>query len=250
MLLVIWAIVVAGVGCSARAGPNGFAEQVTETVSQSSVSVEPSPTGEEVEERTAEGLISQWVSVAPLVDGEVDAIWTSVLPFRAPLTWGMRGTEHALDVELRSVHTDETLYFLARWSESQPSEQEAALRNKLTIHFAVPEPWPGASETNCLVACHTAFADERGVVAYVSAETIPPGRTDPLPAAGGWRDGFWQVEWSRPLLDANLFDVQFTYPDAKYPVFVKVFVGVAGRADPVSETFTLAFRRADPGSTP
>jgi hypothetical protein len=37
--------------------------------------------------------------------------WSYRAPLQLPLTWGLDGTEHALDVELQALHTGEAVYF-------------------------------------------------------------------------------------------------------------------------------------------
>ena len=188
-------------------------------------------------------LVSVQIEEPPVVDGREDAMWGSAVPLQVALTWGRTGIEHAYDLELSSLHDESTVYFLARWPGSPPDDPENTARNKLTAHFDIPEPYPGARDFTCLVACHTAFADERGRIIHMSAETIPPGRTDSLPAAGQSSDGWWQLEWSRPLVQINAFDLQFTDLDATYTFFIKVFEGQDGRADPVSGDLRLVFER-------
>jgi hypothetical protein len=95
----------------------------------------------------------------------------------------------------------------------------------------------------CLVACHTAFVDHAGELAYVAAETIPPGSTSSLLADGEWKDGTWLLEWSRPLVVANGFDLQFDDLDDTYRFFVKLFEWRDREADPVSNDCLLIFVR-------
>jgi hypothetical protein len=185
-------------------------------------------------------LVSRRVASPPVIDGEVDAVWANSVPLRLPLTWGWGGTEHALDVELQALHTDEAVYFLAQWPGEPPSGEEDTVFNKLTVHWRIPEPAMG--RLDCNVACHTAFADGQGRFVYANAETIPQGGSEALPAAGGWRAGTWTLEWSRPLVNGNPFDLQFAELDRAYLFFVKVFERVEGRPDPVSERHLLVFQ--------
>ena len=166
-------------------------------------------------------LVSRRVASPPAIDGQVDAVWTNSVPLRLPLTWGWGGTEHALDVELRALHTDEAVYFLAQWpGEPLPGEEDTVF-NKLTVHWRIPEPAMG--RLDCNVACHTAFADGQGRFVYANAETIPQGGSEALPTAGGWNAGTWTLEWSRLLVNSNPFDLQFTDLDQTYGFLVKVF---------------------------
>ena len=47
------------------------------------------------------------------------------------------------------------------------------------------------------------------------------------------------MEWSRPRLGTSPYDQQLDDPAQDYPFFVKLFLGVEGRADPVSDLHTL-----------
>jgi hypothetical protein len=151
----------------------------------------------------------------------------------------MEGTEHALDVELRAVYTEETIYLVAQWTGEPPTGEENTVSNKLTFHWRVPEP--AARQLNCSVVCHTAFADGAGRFVYANAETIPQGGSEPLTAAGMWNAGIWTLEWSRPLVTENPFDLQFDDRDQAYPFLVKVFERIDGRPDPVSQQYALVF---------
>jgi hypothetical protein len=188
---------------------------------------------------TAGRLVSRQVASAPAIDGQVDAAWEASAPLRLSLTWGMGGTEHALDVELQSLYTDQAVYFLARWPGEKPSAEQDTFFNKLTVHWRIPEA--AASRLDCTVVCHTAFADGQGRFAYANAETIPQGGSEALASAGGWSAGTWTLEWTRPLVNDNPYDVQFTDLDQTYPFLVKVFERVEGRPDPVSELYGLVF---------
>jgi hypothetical protein len=188
-------------------------------------------------------LVSRRVGQPPVVDGQEDCMWSCAVPLPIPLTLGRHGQHHAVDVKLRSLYTDQAIYFLAEWVGEPPGAEQAVVRNRLTLHFDTPEPEPGAADRMCLVACHTAFADDAGRLVYLSAETIPPGRTDPLPAAGGWNAGVWRLEWSRQLVVDNRFDLQFQDLERSYRFFVKVFQWEEGQPDPVSPDCLLVFER-------
>jgi hypothetical protein len=196
-----------------------------------------------------EQLVSQHTSRAPAIDGQVEALWETADPLRVPLTWGAEGTEHALDVELRALHDERTLYLLAQWpGESQaggvPSGELDTVYNQFTMHWRIPEP--DAQHLDCSVACHTVFADGRGRVAYANAETIPVGGSGTLQVAGGYQaggsdTGTWTLEWSRPLVSGNPFDLQLEDRDRAYAFMIKVFARIEGRPDPVSKPHQLVF---------
>ena len=201
-------------------------------------SVEPF-TPETMTADAAGRLVARRLASPPVIDGQVDTIWATAEPLQLPLTWGLGGTEHAFEAELRALYTDDMIYFLAQWFGGGPSGEENATFNKLTVHWRIPKP--AAQKLDCTVACHTAFADGHGRFVYANAETIPQGGNEALPAAGGWHADTWMLEWGRPLVSANPFDLQLVDPEQAYLFLVKVFERVEGRPDPVSELHLLVF---------
>jgi hypothetical protein len=197
------------------------------------------PTRQRVPEETSGRLISAWTDSPPDVDGLVENAWERADVLRLPLTWGMGGTKHALDVELRSLYTDQAIYFVAQWPGEAPEGSQDTVSNVFTLHWRIPDPV--AQRLDCTVACHTAFADGSGRLAYANTETIPQGGGGALDAAGGWDAGTWTLEWSRPLIVGNPYDLQFDDRASAYPFLVKVFKRVEGRPDPISERHLLVF---------
>ena len=187
-------------------------------------------------------LVSQRVASPPVIDGEVDAVWTTVVPLQLPLTLGLHGTEHAWDMELRALHTDEAVYFLAQWLGGPPDGEENTVFNKLSVHWSIGGSEAETQHLDCTVACHTAFADGQGHFVYANTETIPQGGSEPLPVAGGWHTDTWTMEWKRHLVNSNPYDLQFTDLDQAYPFFVKIFERVEGYPDPVSQRYLLVFQ--------
>lgn len=191
-----------------------------------------------------ERLVAQRVAKGPELANEFAPAWKRTEPLRASLAWGSHGTEHALNVELSALYTDDTLYLRARWPGAPPSAAPAGAAettaNRLTVHWRIPQT-PGAPLPACDVACHTAHTDGAGRLAYVHTETIPPGGNPALAATGGWQDGVWTLIWSRPLVSRNPYDLQLTDPAQRYPFFVKVFLDEAGRPDAVSKLYELVF---------
>lgn len=197
------------------------------------------PAQEAVRKDAPARLVSRWTDAPPEIDGLVDEVWETAAPLRLPLTWGMEGTEHALDAELRSLHTANSLYLLAQWPDQAPDGDEQVASNVLTVHWRIPDP--AAQRLDCTVACHTAFAGGMGRLAYANAETIPQGGAGTLDAAGGWEDGLWTIEWRRPLINSNPYDLQFDDLEREYSFLVKVFKRIEGRPDPISTRHRLVF---------
>jgi hypothetical protein len=195
--------------------------------------------------------VSQRTPRAPAIDGQVEALWEAAAPLSVPLTWGAEGTAHALDVSMRALHDEQRLYLLAQWEGERGADgttemEEATVYNRFTVHWRIPEP--DAARVDCTVVCHTVFADGQGRVAYANAETIPHGGGETLHVAGGWQaaagggdPGRWTLEWSRPLVSSNPFDLQLADRDRGYDFMVKVFARVEGRPDPISGVHQLVF---------
>jgi hypothetical protein len=197
-----------------------------------------------VTDAASDQLVARRVAVTPSLANGRDQTWEQAEPLRVPLAWGSHGTEHALEVELSALYTDDTLHLRARWPGAPPiaapTGAAETTANRLTLHWRIPQT-PGAPPPACDVACHTAHTDGAGRLAYVHTETIPPGGNPALAAAGGWQDGVWTLVWNRPLVSRNPYDLQFTDPAQAYPFFVKVFLDGAGRPDAVSKLHELVF---------
>jgi len=189
-------------------------------------------------------VIASFVTQGPVLDGVVESLWDAADPVCVPLKRGRHGSETAYEAELRTIYTADDIYFMVRWPDSAPAAPSWSEQNKLILHFSVPAPWQGADDLMCLTACHTAYVDDQDRGRYVTAETIPPGLTDPLALGGGWQDGYWMLEWGRPLESGNPFDVQFGDLATSYRFFVKVVEGRSNEPDPISDDLLLGFQVA------
>lgn len=196
-----------------------------------------------------EPLRSVAVDAPPIVDGVIDAAWEQAPALTAPLHHGLHGDEPAGEVELRSLHDETTVYFLARWRADTPGGEPDVWRNLATVHWRLVDSGEVSGESTgsnglaCTVGCHTATADGQGRLIGIRAETIPPGLDEDLPSGGGWSAGEWLLEWSRPRISANPYDQDMTDPTRNYRFFVKLFLGLEGRADPVSDVHELRLGR-------
>jgi hypothetical protein len=192
-----------------------------------------------------EPLLSNEVEVPPSMDGVVEEVWDQAPLLAVPLHFGLHGNEPAGGIELRSLHDAENVYFLARWPAETPGGEPNAWRNLLTVHWRLVDIGMVSGESTgseglaCTVACHTVTADGQGRLVGIRSETIPPGLDDDLPAGGGWVDGAWTLEWSRPRFSQSPYDQHMTDPGQSYRFFVKLFLGLKGRADPVSNVHDL-----------
>jgi hypothetical protein len=190
----------------------------------------------------AHNLVSYHTDVTPATDGQVDDIWLQASPLALTMTRGLGSTHSAADVQMRSLHTETTVYFQAQWQGDPPPAEDNAIFNMLTVHWSIPQAAENLQPLSCAVACHTGYANGVGRFVSTSTVTIPQGDRGTLPAGGGWKDGVWTLVWSRPLISANPYDVQFTDLSHSYEFFVKVFERVDGRADPLSRTHLLVFK--------
>ena len=200
-------------------------------------------------------LLSPVAPSAPVMDGLVEEVWDQAPPLTLPLHDGLHGVNPAGELELRSLHDETDVYFLARWFSDTPGGQPGAevsgpvLRNLMTVHWRLLDSGQVSGETTgsdglaCTVACHTATADERGRLIGVRSETIPPGLEDDLASGGGAAQGAWTVEWSRPRASESPYDQHLTDPARGYRFFVKLFQGIEGEPDPVSDVHELRLSR-------
>ncbi len=192
-----------------------------------------------------EPLLSGETDVPPAMDGAVEGMWDQAPLLAVPLHYGLHGNDPAGELELRSLHDAENVYFLARWPAGTLGGDPNAWRNLLTVHWRLEDPGLVSGESTgsdglaCTVACHTVTADGQGRLVGIRSETIPPGLDDDLPAGGGWADGAWTLEWSRPRVSQSPYDQQMTDPGQTYRFFVKLFLGLENRADPASDVHEL-----------
>jgi hypothetical protein len=200
-------------------------------------------------------LLSRAVTAPPVIDGLVEEVWDQAPALSVPLHYGLHGADPAGELEMRSLHDDAHVYFLARWqaeppaSQPDPGETGPVLRNTMTVHWRLADQGLVSGESTgsdglaCTVACHTATADEQGRLVGVRSETIPPGLDDDLASGGGAAQGAWTVEWSRPRVSDSPYDQHLTDPVRGYRFFVKLFQGIEGEPDPVSDVHELRLSR-------
>ena len=194
-------------------------------------------------------ILSVPTDIAPLMDGVVDQAWQQAQPTTVPLHFGLHGREPAGSMEIRTLYDNHHVYFLARWPSETPGGEPGVWRNLLTVHWRLFDPGlvsgtsTGSEGLACTVACHTATADGQGNLVGIRNETIPPGLDDDLPSGGGWTQGEWIVEWSRTRASESPYDQHLIDPQQSYRLFVKLFQGLDGRADPVSDVHELRLSR-------
>jgi hypothetical protein len=184
-----------------------------------------------------------------IMDGQIEPAWAQAPVLVAPLHYGLHGQEPAGELELRSLHDADRVYFLARWLAEDPGGEPDVWRNLATVHWRLVDPGQVSGESTgsqglaCTVGCHTATASGAGQLVGIRSETIPPGLDEDLPAGGGWSSGEWLLEWSRPRVSASPYDQNLTDPSQSYRFFVKLFLGQPGRPDPVSDVHELSLEQ-------
>jgi hypothetical protein len=194
-------------------------------------------------------LLSAYTAQPPVMDGVVEAAWHQAPALAAPLHYGLHGQEPAGELEMRSLYDQDNVYLLARWPAATPGGEADAWRNLVTVHWRLVDPGLVSGESTgsdglaCTVACHTATADGQGRLIGIRNETIPPGLDDDLASGGAWAEGEWLVEWSRARTSHSPYDQHIADPDLGYRFFVKLFQGLEGRADPVSDVHELRLSR-------
>jgi hypothetical protein len=190
-------------------------------------------------------LLSVAATAPPAIDGIVEATWQPAPRLVVPLHYGLHGNEAAGTLEMRSLYDEERVYFLVRWQSGPPVGELNVWRNLLTVHWRLEDTGQLAGQAGgdgmpaCTVACHTATTDGRGRLVAMRTETIPPGLEVDLPHAGGWADGMWSIEWSRPRVSESPYDLQISDAARGYPFFIKIISDEEGRADQVSDLHAL-----------
>jgi hypothetical protein len=181
------------------------------------------------------------------MDGNIEAVWNQAPVLEAALHYGLHGNKEHGTVELFSLHDTERVYFAARWPATTPGGEPDTWRNLLTVHWRLVDQGmvsgasTGSEGLACTVGCHTVTVDDQGQLVGIRPETIPPGPSEDLPAGGGWSEGEWQLEWSRPRVSDSPYDQDLIDPAATYRFFVKLFLGLDDRPDPVSDLHELRF---------
>jgi hypothetical protein len=190
-------------------------------------------------------LVSPGANSPPAMDGIIEAEWQQAPELLVPLHFGLHGDEPAGTLTLRSLHDSKHVYFLARWPSGTAGGEPGAWRNLLTVHWRLVDQGlvsgesTGSTGLACTVACHTATADGEGRLIGLRSETIPPGIEDDLVTGGGWSGGEWLIEWRRPRTSQSPYDQHMTDPEQGYRFFVKLFQGLDGQPDPVSDVHEL-----------
>lgn len=66
-------------------------------------------------------LESKFTETAPVIDGSIDDIWGSATPLTVTVREAI-GADDPFEVIMRSIHTDDMVYFLAQWHDETKSD--------------------------------------------------------------------------------------------------------------------------------
>jgi hypothetical protein len=170
---------------------------------------------EEAEDRKAEAneLVSKKVAAAPTLDGSGnDAVWAGAPVLKATVAGGVNSASS--NVTLKSVYTDDSIYFLVEWTDPTQSlqrkpwqkqadgswkqlkegpsgDENKYYEDKFSFVWNINDSIAGFNEAGCQVTCHvgeagkpygnkyTAAAGELGDIwHWKSVRTGPVGQVD------------------------------------------------------------------------
>lgn len=130
--------------------------------------------------------ISTRVAAPPALDGRVDAVWSSAIPLKVMVREAIGGTAPR-EVTLRAVHTADSVYFLAQWSDATRSDmRDPHVWNKAQNAYARPE-----------------LADDQFALEFPIEGQFT---TSMLPDEGGYIADVWHWKAGRSNLDGWVDD--------------------------------------------
>ena len=169
------------------------------------------------------------VSASPAIDGQQEGLWSQAKPLRIQVSGGSNFSDGSTVIELRSVYTDDSVYFLAQWADStqslrrEPWQKQAngswkALtdpdccmgdnnlnyEDKLAILWNINDSIANFNQTGCYVTCHAGEAPKP----YGNKYTSSPGEVGDI-----WE---WGSVCTEPTgqLDDQFLDNTRHYVDA------------------------------------
>jgi hypothetical protein len=99
----------------------------------------------ELKVRLGAPLLSAVTTSPPTMDGLAEAAWEGAPTLAVPLHYGLHGNELAGMLELRSLHDEERIYFLAQWPSGTAGGEPGVWRNLLTVHWRLVD----SGEVSC-----------------------------------------------------------------------------------------------------
>ena len=112
---------------------------------------------------------SSYTETPPIIDGALDDVWLNAKPITVSVREALGGNRPR-QVELRSLHADDTLYVIARWPDEtrsnmrdpyvwNPEKKDYERPSKPDDQFALEFPMAGHFEINMLTVVHEYTAD-------------------------------------------------------------------------------------------
>ncbi|MBM3706320.1 MAG: hypothetical protein FJW66_07345, partial [Actinobacteria bacterium] len=154
--------------------------QVTAEATTEATAGETAPATEAVE-LPENAVVSVKVDAAPAIDGKIDDIWAQATATEIS-TSGGTNTE-STTVILKSVYTDDQVFFLAQWDDPGDSKQRAPWQkqddgtwkklttsdksdentyyeDKLAMIWNINDSISGFNEAGCMITCHAGEAEK------------------------------------------------------------------------------------------
>ena len=127
------------------------------------------------------GIVSVKVDTAPTIDGKIDDVWAQATTIEIPVSGGANTKEVLMT--LKSIHTDDQIFFLAEWDNPEDSKQRMPWQkqedgswekltssdqhdeniyyeDKLAMLWNVNDSIAGFNESGCMITCHAGDADK------------------------------------------------------------------------------------------
>jgi len=140
------------------------------------------------------------VTSAEPTPAEVEQAWDIAAPLNVRLSGGL-----ALTIQVRAVYSPHSIYFWLRWPDTLRAPPSPTVQQqRATVTWRRGETIGG-----CAVACHASFSAGQRIddVQLVAPDVTAAPFTLVLDQ---WRDGWWTLGYSRPLVTADPVDVQFS----------------------------------------
>lgn len=187
---------------------------------------------------SAASASSALLIAAPLPAGEsltptaaqIEQGWQQATPLNVPLAGGT-----VTGIQVTAVYSARAIYFRLHWPESvQTVPAPAVHQQQTTVTWKRAEAIGG-----CAVVCHVSFSAGRRID---NLQVVAPDVTAAPFAVilDQWRDGWWTLGYSRPLVTADVEDIQFSDLRRTYPFGLDIAAG-AGSAHTHGEALTLRF---------
>jgi hypothetical protein len=161
------------------------------TTNTTTTSRTPSATGSNLPVDTV-GVVK--VSTAPQQDGQVESLWSQANPVTIQAMGGNNFKNSSTTIELRSVYTNDSIYFLAQWTDDTQSlrrmpwqkqadgswkqmldpndkggDNNITYEDKLALIWNINDSIANFNSQGCSVACHAGEAPKPFGNKYTSA---------------------------------------------------------------------------------